>query len=241
MNLNNNVDGVIFSDDITFAYNVRNVCSESGVYLDYSQTGEDLILYVIRNKGGLIFIDHKRFSYMDILKEYLNSEKSKNFTFIIITDSTDIDFEITEKAYITNFENIREVLPKIKYLNSFYKDITSISKSEIYKNIIGVLELYGISPKHIGYLYIKECVALGVESNTGVLNFSINIYPIIASKFNTCTGNVDKNIRTAIKKAYENNPKLFDIDDVCHRAITNAGFLNYIIEKVKMKCIECSA
>lgn len=241
MDLDNSVDGIIFSKDVNFAYTIRNKCSELGVYLDYSPTTQDILRYYFDSKGGFIFIDYKSFDYMSLLQSCLNSEKIHNYNVILLTDNKEIDVEVDDRLYVSNLKNIGELVLKLKYLNSHESDVTAVSKNEIYKNIILFLEKYGISPKHIGYSYIKECVAFCVESNDCVLNFSINVYPIIASRFHTCSGNVDKNIRTAIKKAYEKNPQLFDVEDICHRAITNAGFLNHIIEKVKIKCIECSA
>lgn len=233
----NNEDGIIFSKDINFLYNVRNKCSEAGIFLNYSQTVEDYILYLVGSDGGIILIDYKYFDDIKFLLNYYCSYKCQNFTFVYITEDK-IDIDLGKNSYIINLDELKELLPKLKYLSYAQNHSSHMSKSDIYKNTIDFLEMYGISPKHAGYSYIKECVALGVENNSGILNFSNNIYPIIATKYNTCTGNVDKNIRTAIKKAYENNPKLFELDDVNHKSITNAGFLNYIIEKVKIKCIE---
>ena len=234
----NNVDGIIFSKDVNYSYNVRNKCSEQRVYIDYASSLKDLILYLIRHDSGFVFIDYKYFSHISVFTEYICSEKSSNFTFIMLTDNKVIDCVLENKFYISNLNSLTDLVFRLKCINGADNSLFNLSKGEIYKNIITYLERYGISPKHIGYSYIKECVAIGVENTSGILNYSNNIYPIIATRYHTCTGNVDKNIRTAIKKAYEHNPTIFEDDDITNRALTNAGFLNYIIEKVKIKCIE---
>lgn len=238
VNMQNEFDGIVFSKDINFSYNVRNKCSVYGIKLGYSQSIKDLLLYLIKSDNGLIFIDYNCFSYIKLLKEYIGSEKSNSHIFIFLTDNKEMDIDIGKKSFVANLGNLCDIIPKIKYVSSMDNNLINVSKGVMYKNIIESLGVYGISPKLIGYSYMKECIVLGVESGGSILNFSNNIYPIIASKFHTCAGNVDKNIRTAIKKAYEKNPQLFEDDEISSMALTSAGFLNYIIEKVKIKCIQ---
>jgi len=234
----NDFDGIIFSNDAKVLYNVRNICSEEGIFLEYSKTSESLLLHILCANGGLIFVDYSSLITIQGIIGYICSERSSKFTFVFLSDDKDVDIDLPRNCFVITQDKLRDMLPRLKYLQSLDLSSQMVSRGELYKNIVTYLDMYGISPKHIGYCYIKECIAIGVEQGSGVLNFSSNIYPVIATKFNTCTGNVDKNIRTAIKSAYEHNPKLFEIDAVHSKSITNAGFLNYIIEKVKFNCIQ---
>jgi len=238
MNTENDIDGIILSEDVNYSYNVRNRCSREGVHIGYAQTSDDIILYLMNSNSGIIFIDYKYFSIVSrFFNHYIVSSKGQAYTFVILTDNKELDIDINDKVFVCDLNNLKYWLPKLKRF-SCNNYVSNVSKVELYKIIITFLELYGISPKHIGYSYIKECIALGVESDYCVSNFSSNIYPVVATRFNTCTGNVDKNIRTAIRKAYEHNPKAFSEDDINYKVITNVEFLNYLIEKVKIKCIE---
>lgn len=238
MKTQNNVDGIIFSTDINFSYNVRNKCSECGIELNYCQSIKELVLYLFRNNGGLVFIDYNNCMDVNLLKEYIDGLFNKLDTFVFLSDDESIDVKLKGRYFISSLRNLDELIPKLKYIHKKDEDLLNISKGNLYKNIIEALDVYGISHKLIGYTYIKECIVLGVESRCSILNFSHQIYPLIACKYNTCTSNVDKNIRTAIRKAYANNPKLFENDELGRVALTNVGFLNYIIEKVKVKCME---
>lgn len=234
----NNFDGIIFSNDANVLYNIRNICSEEGIFLEYSKTSEHLLLHILCGNGGLIFVDYNSLVNIQGIIEYICSDRSHKFTFVFLSDNKEVDIALPGNCFVSTQDKLRDILPRLKYLHSGDYRTTNLSRGEVYKNIVTFLDMYGISPKHLGYSYIKECIAIGVEQGSGALNFSNNIYPVIATKFNTCTGNVDKNIRTAIRSAYEHNPKLFEIDAVHSTAITNAEFLNYVIEKVKFNCIQ---
>ena len=128
----------------------------------------------------------------------------------------------------------------MKEINDIENNLSGFSKLSLYKNVVNLLEPFNFAHNHVGYTYIKDSIIRALEKTQGIINFSGELYPSIANMYKTTTKNVEKNISSAIKKAYEKNPKPFELDDCHYRVITtNVCFLNYIIEKVKLKCIEC--
>ena len=239
MNIEND-KGIIYSTDTNISYNVRNKCAKYDIDIDYVENSCDVALFIMNNSKGIVFINYADYVNDSSLKKYIECDKNKDFKFVFIGNNFSIDCNKNSNCFSTNVSDIENVFIKIKESIFIDNNLTIFSKSSLYKNVVNLLEPFNFAPNHVGYTYIKDSIIQAVEKDQGIINFSGELYPSIASMYKTTTKNVEKNISSAIKKAYEKNPKPFELDDNHYRVITtNVCFLNYIIEKVKMKCIEC--
>ena len=60
-----------------------------------------------------------------------------------------------------------------------------------------------ISPSHLGYRLICECIQYIVKQDTNAINLTRDVYPAVAQKCDTTAIRVEKNIRDAIRRAWE--------------------------------------
>jgi len=68
--------------------------------------------------------------------------------------------------------------------------------------IISALLKLGISPNTKGYHYIFKAVEISLDSQGSTLNFSKQLYPIIADCFKVSSLSIERAIRTAIHTGY---------------------------------------
>lgn len=67
----------------------------------------------------------------------------------------------------------------------------------------------GISPNNIGFRYIAHSLQLIMSNEAYLHHVTKLLYIDVAGKFNTSSGNVEKNIRHSIAKAWTHNGKGF--------------------------------
>jgi two-component system response regulator (stage 0 sporulation protein A) len=72
--------------------------------------------------------------------------------------------------------------------------------------IDNILQTLGITKLYSGYHLIKRAVNLAVEDETRLLSFRDSIYVEMAKEEGSNWKNIERNMRTAIKHAWELNP-----------------------------------
>ncbi len=215
------------------AYNVRNKCKTQNIEMEYLSDLGEMLEYLISNKGGVVIIDLKYFKHSKLISEYCNIRNCGKYRFVYLVENEN-EFENTcEDIEVFSYEEISQLislLPKIlEDLNA--KNISN-QKNCVSNAITEILESYKISPKHIGFNYLKDCIDLSRKCKTGCLDLSKNIYPNIAKMYNTTEDNVEKNIRIAIKSASLLHPELYDEKTFCDGKVTNRKFVSHIIQEV---------
>lgn len=232
--------GIIYSSDSNYSYTIRNKCVKYGIELDYVNSSCDVAVYIMDNSEGVVFINFSDYLRDHTIKRYIECENNKNFKFIFFGEIDSIDCNKNDNCFCVQIDNIDDFFIKMQDNPCGDNGLHNFSRNSLYKNVVNSLEPFNFAPNHVGYTYIKDSIMQAVEKDQGIINFSGELYPSIANMYRTTTKNVEKNISAAIKKAYEKNPKPFELDDHHYRVITtNVCFLNYLIEKVKMKCMEC--
>ena len=107
------------------------------------------------------------------------------------------------------------------------------STSHLMNLIITELDNFKIPTSFVGYSYMKECIKIGIEIDKDRIHFGSEIYPIVANTFNTSVANIEKGIRSAIKKALQLSPNAFDLYIFNDGQVTSCKLMCYIIENIK--------
>ena len=74
--------------------------------------------------------------------------------------------------------------------------------------IYGLLSSLGITANYAGFFYVADAVSMAFSDTGNLLLVTKRLYPQIAKRYNTSAKNVERNIRTIINVAWENNPQL---------------------------------
>ena len=69
--------------------------------------------------------------------------------------------------------------------------------------IYDMLRYVGVGPQYRGYRYLSVAVELVIQHGGGDVQVTKAIYPAIAQRYNTTGDCVERDIRTAIRRAWE--------------------------------------
>jgi len=64
---------------------------------------------------------------------------------------------------------------------------------------------FGFSAKHMGFVFLRECLKIVVKEGHLYSFLTKHIYPAIAEKYQTSVQCVERNIRSAIERAWESS------------------------------------
>jgi len=231
--------GVIFTSNKETAYNFRNKCSKVGFNLAYAVNLESLFEYILNNIRSLIFIDVKC-DNLSCLYDLLNkNENAGNHKFILIDDENKVDIIPNNNTlYKTDSNKVCELISKIISSNSD-NELFSINKSKLYGITIEVVNNFGINTALQGSDYIVQAVCLCVEKGNKNISFQNDIYPIIASIYNTSIYNIEICIRRCVKD-FSNKIANSDSNIFNNQKLTNISLIKHIINHVKVKYINSS-
>lgn len=222
---------------------LRYVCRDQKVNLIYCLNKAEMVHQTFNNKPEIVFFDEENVGFpYDIYKEFVDSKLFYIPEMVLITPNpskfnfNDSTIRIVDKQNIS--QEIPEVLKEVKE-----KTLPALSKEEIERikeKTASLLNDIGITPKFLGYDYIKELGVLIKTDKRLMQSFNKKLYPILAMKLNTNVNNIERNIRNAILVASKRskNKRLFD--EICNRnslivkssVPSNKQFLTWLVEQV---------
>ena len=182
------------SEDYDSVLKIKEACSQTKLNLCIETDFYIFLTKVVKLKPKFIFID-------GLIKD-LN---------MLPLDVLDNDvLKVSTKIAIINYKLNKEYIDDISInnlcgyiLNSKVYYIKPSIKVDI-DYINSLLLKLNFSSSHKGKDYIKECISLILEDKLSYNYLNTKCYPVIAGNFRTETINIDRDIRTAIKRAYEN-------------------------------------
>ena len=110
----------------------------------------------------------------------------------------------------------------------------NIEDKSLEEKIRGELYIVGILPTLNGYKYATEIIKQRILNPEILKGFQEDVYPYIATKFNTKISIVESAIRNAIKATYMKRPDLYQEYFQSRGAPTTIEFLEEITEKIRM-------
>lgn len=114
-------------------------------------------------------------------------------------------------------------------------------RDDMMPELVRILRDCSVSPRHRGYTCIFDCVQLIQQQPTLGQSITKLIYPSVARKNNTTAARAEKNIRDAIRGAWESGGKDIMPDYLgCGRdkPPTNSEFILAVCEKLREKMYE---
>lgn len=201
---------------------------------------------VVKNNPDVVILnsDNMDFDSIERLSKHILGLEKPPYIFALYTyESLDID-RISNLDNLIAIEmpvNFTKLCDEIQRIHS----VTTITLEQVYneinEKIVEILTVLKFSSKMFGYMYLREALFMVACSGKVKLNFSKEIYPEIAKKFNRNTACVERAIRVAINKAWSKMSvhikKIFFSPETLknHEKPTNNEFIltigNYIYEE----------
>ena len=142
------------------------------------------------------------------------------------------DYECNEENVIfcddtTDFEN--KIIHLFKRIDK--NAIDEKGTIECYQFVTKQLNKLHFLPNHLGSMYIKEVVVLLYQNRYTLRCFLSKIYPFISYKYQCNSNTIERSIRFAIKKAYQNCKQLEDNDLIFKTMPTIKQFTSYLLDR----------
>lgn len=222
--------------NVELAYELKKACRNINANVYNIRQFAELVFTLNETHTSVLFLDY---DYMDIpqaVMEYVIHYDFHNpVSIVLITDKEiDMNFDSKSNFYKISPNNILEQLEmledKLKFTAAQWKNSFRNIK-EFGEEITDYLISNGFSTLHKGFAYIKECILFAVVQKGAMGSLNSDIYPYVASKFNTIVENVERNIRNAVQQAKKIN---FNNEDLCKLSVTklsNKVIIGYIVER----------
>ncbi|MDE6149995.1 MAG: sporulation initiation factor Spo0A C-terminal domain-containing protein [Ruminococcus sp.] len=162
---------------------------------------------VVRNNPDVVILnsDNMDFDSIERLSKHLSGLEKPPYIFALYTyESSDID----RMSKLNNLVTIEMPIKFTKLCDEIQRihSMTTITLEQVYteinEKIVEILTVLKFSSKMFGYMYIREALFVVACSGKAKINFSRDIYPEVAKKFNSNTACVERAIRVAINKAW---------------------------------------
>lgn len=223
--------------NIELAYTLKKVCRTINANVFNVSQFTELIYRLNDNSVSILFLDYNSMEVAESVLDFvLNYNFEREISIILITDDLVPEVDFTKSNfYRISPKNIQEDLTniqnKLKYTTTIRRNMdTNIHK--LSEDVTDYLIDNGFSPQHKGFAYIKECVLFAVSKNGKLGSLSSEVYPIIATKYNTVVENIERNIRNAVEQAKKLN---FNNNDICKlnngSKLSNKVIIGFIVDR----------
>ncbi len=107
-------------------------------------------------------------------------------------------------------------------------EIVSTNEDDVEQLVVGLLRNIGVPVRMVGYKYLRDAILLAVDDTESLMSVTKNIYPEIAIKHGTSSGNVERNIRYVIESTWSRRAEHKTEDDLFKGTVkkpTNSEFI----------------
>ena len=223
--------------NVELAYELKKACRNINANVYNIKQFAELVFALNETHTSVLFLDYDYMEIPQAVMEYVVHYDFHNpVSIVLITDKDiDINFDSKSNFYKISPSNIPEQLnkleDKLKFTAAQWKS-TFRNVKEFGDEITDYMISNGFSTLHKGFAYIKECIIFAVTQKGSMGSLNSDIYPYVASKFNTIVENVERNIRNAMLQAKKIN---FNNNDICKLAettkLSNKVIIGYIVER----------
>ena len=231
------IEGLFISkNDIDLGSIIREDARRYNCNIMYSNSGADIINFVMNKKYGIIFFGEDCYKYYNILADFMEDSHFANICMVFISNDISEDYVVNNNIYIISRSNINNAMNDVvsRALILYRNMDNKLNINVMSQYLTNYLTDLGFSQKYVGFQYIKEAVLTAIEKNKNISSYNSEVYPIVALKNGTQVSNIEKSIRLSIKSASVIDNELFkECNFVNSNKISNKLFLSHIIDKVR--------
>lgn len=211
--------------------------------VDFKATeGESLLNYLLTHTPDLLILDFvlPKIDGFEILA-YLESEPRFKNTVILLTPCifnhriSQISSRFNVSFVIMKPYTFSNVMNKTNKMLD-YKNRFNLSTPETLKESIKIiLDDFTIKPTFHGYSYLVTAIKKVYQNQTLLEAVTKELYPSVGDLYNKKGGIIERSIRNALKRTWEEYPKKEDIiyNLSMEEVPTNTEFINHIVNQLK--------
>lgn len=160
---------------------------------------QDYLMLVLDNSNNSIPLELRLIIGM-IYKTY-------NKNILLIGNDDNFDKGQCFLAEPNDYDKYRQIMEKVVE-DEFLKGSNGFSPREVYTKVTNILASLNVSPKNMGFKYIRDICCLHVTKSQQIFPLSKFAYPYVASKYDVKLSTVERNIRQSLITATMfSNPK----------------------------------
>ena len=232
------MSGVLYSKrNIELGYTLKRISRLFNIAITNVDRMSMLVYCIEHGLYNFIFVDCSTITVGDEFLEFVKTFRVREVCRIIFIGG---DKKLEEKSDKFRCVEPDELMNKMSEIaNSFICPTIDLEKqyvmslSQINESIASYLIKIGITPKLLGFAYIKEIILYGLAEGGLYYSLSKDIYPMVASKNHTTVVNVERNIRNAINLATKTNGYKQELGHLLGDRPTNRSFLSYLVDKAQ--------
>lgn len=190
-------------------HRLQRTCQSYSISLVSAIDFVELAIKCTSLKPSIVFCDCSTINLSsNNLTAFIEKEEFKNTKIIFVGNQADTKAYhsfTSENIIIASLTEVPALIDEMQSKMRFDKLNTpdeNFSSDQINISIYKLLCSIGLSSKHSGCAYLRECIK-NVILNNGVIHSLVSDqYPYVASVFKTSAVNVERNIRNAIDRAW---------------------------------------
>ncbi len=223
--------------NIELAYTLKKACRNINSNVFNVRQFTELIYRLNDNSISILFLDYNSMEVAESVLDFiLHYNFEREISIVLITDDEVPEIDFTKPNFYkispkSIQKDLYEIQNKLKYTATLRRNIDS-NIHQLSEEISDYLIVNGFSPRHKGFAFIKECVLFAVNKNGTLGSLSTEVYPFIATKYNTVVENIERNIRNAVEQAKKVN---FNNNDICKLTngtkLSNKVIIGYIVDR----------
>lgn len=232
------MSGILYSKrNIELGYTLKRISRIFNIAITNVDRMSMLVYCIEHGLYNFIFVDCSTIDINDEFLGFLQTFRVREVCRIIFIDGAKELESKSDKYRCVPQSQLCDKMGEIA--NSFISPSVNLEKqytmslSQINESIASYLIKIGITPKLMGFSYIKEIILYGLGEGGLYYSLSKDIYPMIASRNHTTTVNVERNIRTAIKVATNSPGYKENLGALLGDHPTNRSFLLFLIDKAQ--------
>ena len=239
--MSNIAKAAVFTSNKNLASEIKEKCQKYGLEVSYITRLSDFLSHIISASNEIIFVDHKfnktKNALSDFCKRYDNNIK---IVYLIDEDKSN-SFKGHRVVLREDINKLDSIIPKLLGEGDSFCSVSSnIPTEEVFMYVSSCLSEFKIMPRFLGYIYLIQGVVYVIKHCNSKIRLAEDIYKYLSEQNGSSICNIEKNIRTAIGKALKDHPHLFEEIITKDKKITNSTFINHIIAKTRLECIEKS-
>lgn len=151
-------------------------------------------------------IDNMDFEGINNLVKHISTLDKIPYIFALYSYDSSVTEEVSKIDSVMCIEmpaNFTDLCREIKTVHKNTIITMPMLQAEIKEKIIEIFSLFNITTRLFGYTYLRDAIFMATFTNKFRINFSKEVYPVIAEEYNTSVACVERAIRVAINKSWE--------------------------------------
>ena len=186
---------------------LSSFCNSQNINLLYMTELKELFIKDEDFDNTILFIDCFTCRVSKDLIEFITVKHTRNVLKVIyICDDTCYEEDCIDNQNVFRVDFRQDFYDQLnRLISKFRKEDFCVKRKcdkDLSKMVYDFLIELQVSPKYVGFRYLKDAILYCLAENSKVGNFARDLYVYLSQKHNTTVHNIERNIRMVIDKSW---------------------------------------